>query len=285
MVMAQQEKIYHFISGLPRAGSTLLAAILRQNPRFYARMSSPVSSIVNQTLDSMGKSNEFSIFISDQQKHDILRGVVTNYYQSIKGEVIFDSNRYWCSKIYLVKQLFSSAKIITCIRNPAWIMDSIESLIRRNSVSLPGLFNNLAEASTVYTRTTALGQQGRLVGYAYEALREAYYSNQSASMLLVEYDVLTQFPELVMQEIYQFIGEEYFVHDFDNLEYEENEFDQMMQVPGLHTVKHKVEYRQRKTILPPDLFQQFANLAFWEQDFTTQAQRITPPKSGDRRKR
>lgn len=25
---------YHFISGLPRSGSTLLAAILRQNPRY-----------------------------------------------------------------------------------------------------------------------------------------------------------------------------------------------------------------------------------------------------------
>ena len=31
----------HFISGLPRSGSTLLSAILRQNPRFYAAMSSP----------------------------------------------------------------------------------------------------------------------------------------------------------------------------------------------------------------------------------------------------
>ncbi|MBU0835751.1 MAG: sulfotransferase, partial [Gammaproteobacteria bacterium] len=27
---------YHFISGLPRSGSTLLAALLRQNPRFHA---------------------------------------------------------------------------------------------------------------------------------------------------------------------------------------------------------------------------------------------------------
>ncbi|MFB8797203.1 MAG: sulfotransferase [Microcoleus sp.] len=32
----------HFISGLPRSGSTLLAALLRQNPRFHAAMTSPV---------------------------------------------------------------------------------------------------------------------------------------------------------------------------------------------------------------------------------------------------
>jgi sulfotransferase len=28
----------HFISGLPRSGSTLLAGILRQNPQFHAAM-------------------------------------------------------------------------------------------------------------------------------------------------------------------------------------------------------------------------------------------------------
>ncbi|MEG5055281.1 MULTISPECIES: sulfotransferase [unclassified Microcoleus] len=32
----------HFISGLPRSGSTLLAALLRQNPRFHSAMTSPV---------------------------------------------------------------------------------------------------------------------------------------------------------------------------------------------------------------------------------------------------
>ena len=39
------QKVVHFISGLPRSGSTLLAAILRQNPRFHAGMSSPVASL------------------------------------------------------------------------------------------------------------------------------------------------------------------------------------------------------------------------------------------------
>ena len=35
----------HFISGLPRSGSTLLAGILRQNPRFHAAMTSPVGAM------------------------------------------------------------------------------------------------------------------------------------------------------------------------------------------------------------------------------------------------
>ena len=35
----------HFISGLPRSGSTLLAALLRQNPRFEAGMSGPLAGL------------------------------------------------------------------------------------------------------------------------------------------------------------------------------------------------------------------------------------------------
>jgi len=34
----------HFISGLPRSGSTLLCALLRQNPRFSSAVTSPVAS-------------------------------------------------------------------------------------------------------------------------------------------------------------------------------------------------------------------------------------------------
>jgi sulfotransferase len=45
LVRSQALLVIHFISGLPRSGSTLLAAILRQNPRFHAGMSSPVASL------------------------------------------------------------------------------------------------------------------------------------------------------------------------------------------------------------------------------------------------
>lgn len=40
------DKTFHFISGLPRSGSTLMEAILRQNPRFSAGMSNPVANLI-----------------------------------------------------------------------------------------------------------------------------------------------------------------------------------------------------------------------------------------------
>jgi sulfotransferase len=65
-------------------------------------------------------------------------------------------------------------------------MDSIELLIRRHAFDISQLFNNPAERATVYSRTEALSQGSRLVGYAYNALKEGFYSEQSASLLLVD---------------------------------------------------------------------------------------------------
>ena len=52
----------HFISGLPRSGSTLLSALLRQNPRFQAGMSGPLAGLFGALLGQMSARNEYSVF-------------------------------------------------------------------------------------------------------------------------------------------------------------------------------------------------------------------------------
>lgn len=69
----------HLISGLPRSGSTLLAALLRQNPRFYATMSTPVGGLCDRLLAGMSE-DEFSGFITPDQKREMLLSVFRIYY-------------------------------------------------------------------------------------------------------------------------------------------------------------------------------------------------------------
>lgn len=255
----------HFISGLPRSGSTLLGALLRQNPRFYASMTSPVGSLVNRMLEAMSEDNEFSVFITPEQKRALTLTIFSTFYQpEAHKKVIFDTNRLWCGKLSLIQELFPGSKVICCVRNVAWIMDSIERLIRKNAFDVSRMFNNPGERSTVYTRTEALSQGGRLVGFAYNALKEAFYSEYSASLLLVDYDLLTQAPDKTISLIYQFLEEEPFKHDFANVEYEASEFDNRLNTKGLHQVRPKVEFQPRLTILPPDLFTQYDGLSFWK---------------------
>lgn len=265
----------HFISGLPRSGSTLLSAILRQNPRFHAAMTSPVGGLTERMLEAMSEDNEYSSFISDEQKRALILSIFSAYYHpQADKEVIFDTNRLWCSKLPLILELFPQAKVICCVRNIAWIMDSIELLIRRNAFDISRLLNNPAERATVYSRTEALSQGSRLVGYAYNALKEAFYSEQSASILLVDYDLLTLNPDKTISLIYQFLGETPFEHDFENVQYNEPEFDSKLRTKGLHQVRPQVEFKPRKTILPPDLFERFNSLSFWTEATNSRASAI-----------
>lgn len=257
-------QVFHFISGLPRSGSTLLAALLRQNPRFHAGMTSPVGSLFSGMVGQMSAGSEFGAVIDLDQRRRLLRGLFENYYADCGDrEVVFDTNRLWCARLPALRDLFPDAKIIACVRNVAWVMDSLERLYRANPFENTKLFVDEAERNTVFSRVETLAHRNRLVGFAWSALKEAYYGEQAGSLLLVEYDLLAQAPERVLRLIYEFIGEPWFEHDFGNVDYDAPGFDQALGVAGLHRVRRKVEVVARSTVLPPDLFDQYAKLSFW----------------------
>jgi sulfotransferase len=248
----------HFISRLLLSGSTLLAAILRKNPRFHAAMTSPVGGLVERMWEAMSEDNEFSVFISPEQKLALIMSIFSAYYHpQADKEIIFDTNRLWFSKLPLILELFPLLKVICCVRNIPSTMDSMELVIRRNPFDVSRLFNNPAEPATVYSRTETLSQGSRLVASAYNALKEAFYSEQSGSILLVDYELLTIKPGKTMSLIYQFIGEEPFNHDFDKVQYKEPEFYKKQKTQGLHQVQNLVDFNPKKTILLPDLLQLF----------------------------
>lgn len=257
-------KTFHFISGLPRSGSTLLAAILRQNPRIHAAMTSPVGSLFTSLHSTMGQSNEFAEFIDERQRERVLRGIFDLFYQDHTQEVIIDTNRLWCARLPLLLKLFPEAKVLCTVRNVAWIMDSIERLVRKNALHPSRLFNGPAESDTVYHRVEALASRDRFVGFSYYALKEAFYSPEARNILIIDYDLLAQSPGKVMPLVYDFLGEPAYTHDFENLDYQEPGFDARLGMHGLHEVKRKVALRPRLSVLPPDLFKQYSSLDFWK---------------------
>lgn len=252
----------HFISGLPRSGSTLLAALLKQNPRFEAGMSGPLAGLFGALLGQMSARNEFSVFIDDTKRERILHGLFDNFYADCPAEVIFDTSRAWCGWMPAVSRLFPEAKVIACVREVSWVVDSIEKLVQRNVFSPSSIFNYSA-GGTVYTRANAVVAPDGMVGGPYDALKQACYGAQRDRLLLVQYDTLTTDPAKTLHAIYDFIGEPYFEHDFDHVDYDVTEFDERAGTPGLHTVRGTVKAEPRETLLPPELFNRFANDAFW----------------------
>ena len=256
----------HFISGLPRSGSTLLSALLRQNPRFHASMTSPVGALVNGLMRQMSQDNEAAVFIDDEQRARILIACVEAYYADLHPEkLVFDTNRQWSSKLPLLARLWPKAKVICCVRSPAWVLDSLESLTRRNPLEPSGIFK-FDVTGTVYSRAEGLMSGSGMIGYALNALREAVFDSRRERLLLVRYESLTADPLATLAAIYDFIGEPGFEHDPDDVEqdFDALAFDARLGAPGLHTLGSRVRSTPRPTILPPDLFHKYDSDAFWD---------------------
>jgi len=255
----------HFISGLPRSGSTLLSALLRQNPGVHAAMTSAVASLIGLLQRGMSQENESSVFIDDGQRARVLVACVDAFYADIHpGKLVIDTNRGWCGKLPTIAALWPEAKVIACVRNPAWVLDSIESLTRRNALEPSNIFR-FDPGGTVYSRAEGLTSGVGMIGFALNALREAVFSSHRDRLMLVRFETLTTDPGAAMAAIYDFLGEPAFTHQFDHIEpdYEAMSFDARIGSPGLHAVARHVHNTARETILPPDLFEKYAGGAFW----------------------
>ena len=253
----------HFISGLPRSGSTLLAALLRQNPVLHANITSPVSSMVGAMLAEMSASNEGSVFFDEAQRAAVLRGLFQNYYHAIAStRTVFDTSRSWTTRLDLLSRLFPDAKMICCVRPVPWIIDSIERLLRHNPFELSKIFG-FEQGGTVYSRAEGLMSPAGMIGFALNGLKQAMHSDQAHRLMLLPYDTLVGDPAAAMAAIYTFTGLPPFRHDFDAVTFDAGEFDARLGTPGLHHVRRQVRAIARETILPPDLWERFERTSIW----------------------
>ncbi len=255
----------HFISGLPRSGSTLLAALLRQNPKLHAGITSPVGSLVLGALHEMSGANEGSVFIDDARRTAVLRGLIEGYYYNIHPtKMVIDTNRIWCSKFPTLRRIYPDGKILCCVRDMPWIYDSFERLIQRNAL-MPSKIFGFEASGTVYDRFESLNRSNGLVGFAWTGLRQAYYGTDANRLLLVTYETLTQRPARALEAIYSFLDLPPFKHDFENISFDVSAFDNYLGTPGLHAVGRKIAAAPpRRTILPPELFNRVIADSFWK---------------------
>lgn len=256
------QKKYHFISGLPRSGSTLLTGILRQNSRFYSDISDPLLGFILAVIESNNDASVRALSDEERLKNTIF-GIFDGYYKNIDKETIFNCNRGWTKHVEYLYRLNDNFRVICCVRDYKWILNSFEKIYKnrtlKQTINTPSYGGN---SLTVWHRTDELATNG-FVRFAYNALKEAYYGPYSKHLLFVEYNDLTKNPKETMQKIYDFVEEPYYDHDFDNVIYSNHEYDDPIQLPGLHTVKRKVEYVEGDMILPPDLVEKYSNWEFW----------------------
>jgi len=227
-------------------------------------MTSPMAALFAALQREMAGTSDFSVFFDDNRRSAILKGAFDAYYASKPGvSVIFDTNRTWTARASVLGSLYPDCRIICCVREVSAIIDSLERMLRKNPLQLSRIFN-CQPGGTVYSRAEMLlNSENGLIGSAWSALREAWFSEEARRLIVIDYERLASEPAAVLRKLYATLGEAWYAHDFDHAEYDEPDYDAHIGMPGLHKVRGKVSLEKRASTIPPDLIMKHAGLNFW----------------------
>ena len=260
-------KKFYYISGLPRSGSTLLTAILKQNPKFHSEITDNLMSYILGVIETNHNRSPRSQ-ISEQIIKNVVDGIFCGFYKHIDKEIIFNCNRGWTRYVEYLHRINPNFKIICCVRDIPWILNSYEKIYKTRTLREPVATNvynagNDSSFKSVWHRTDFLMNEG-VVKASLANLKEAYFGPYRKHLFLVEYESIIQQPTQTIRKIYDFIDEEYYEHDFKNLEYRNEIFDDVSMTPNMHYVKKELNTFHSDKIIPPDLWQKYSNQEFWK---------------------
>ena len=256
---------YNFISGLPRSGSTLLSSILNQNPRFTASISDPLLGYVEGIRVASENAVGVGSMVSNDRRLHIMRGLFDSFYEN-GADVCFNTNRGWVGCTSLLKAIYPDFKMIVCVREIPWILDSFEVLDSKNPLTIKPLYHHQS-LSTAYDRCDMLMGNLGYVGYVSEplkAIKQSITCAEKDQILYVEYDALAKHPQEAMDVIYDFLGEPEFQHDFGDVAVSFDEFDESAKIEGLHTTRRTVEFIPRNFLIPNDIVSKYDGSSFWK---------------------
>lgn len=259
----------HFIGGLPRSGSTLLTNVLLQNPRFTTTATSSLLEFLLQVRDNWSKLEGHKVYPDGQDKWSVIKAIVQNYHKTDK-EIIFDKNRGWSNHIEFIEKVTDKkAKIIACVRNLEDICASFEKLFRRNRADgeIHGEFSN-PKMKTIDGRVEVWVADEGVIGRPYVSLLDTIQRGLGDRILIFPYEDWTANPNFWFKKLYDFIGEDYYQHDFNNINQIIRENDAGYGWgDNLHELRTgKIEYLKSdaKKVLGDKWPQKLHNTEFWK---------------------
>ena len=244
-------KTIHFLSGLPRSCSTLLANILAQNPRVHATPTSQLHEIgyIARKVFQTDEVKSMDSKVAETMYFDYVRGGCAHAFDSVTDRpVVVDKCRSWVGHLDQTFKVWPNAKVLVPVRDIRGILSSME----KKRIQHPSPFNGFEEANPANFTTIDKRAQGWLssapVGIAVERIYEAAQRFKDR-LLFVHAEELTSDPATTMKRIWSYLGEEDFKgHDFDNIEQYTKE-SEVGWPYGDHTIRGKVE------VLKPDWFE------------------------------
>ncbi len=260
---------YNFIVGLPRSGSTMLTALLNQNPRFYASGTSAAQIIFQMLYNQFSGTSELSALLDDGQRREVLHAVIDAvHHKRGPREVVFDTNRRWLLRAEQLVALYPLCRFIVTVRDPAKVVSSLEKARRSLTFRQSRLFE---PDTTLIQRVNRVMSDDGIVGSSLNMVEDALAGPLAERMLLVDYDRLLARPAETMALIYRFLREPAFEHDFNDFSFDLPLLDAFLNTPGLHAIRGPLRPPTREMLLPPDLAARLSERAVWKTAPRTEA--------------
>lgn len=238
-----------FLSGLPRTGSTMLSAILSQNPEIHAEGNSGLCQIMWDTHISCTVNSSQQLKANKRYEttpNNILSQIPNLYYKNSESSIIIDKCRAWTlpNNVELLKTYVSKDyKVIVLERPVVEVVKSFMKVYQEN----PLIYN-------IKTIENLLEQNNEVLMKPLTGVVWAKQNNQNNNFLFISYDELIIKTEETIKKIYDFCGWEYFNHDFTNIivKYPEDDF-YAYGLKNLHEVRPKIGKKKYDVILPKEI--------------------------------
>ncbi|WP_158905917.1 sulfotransferase [Burkholderia sp. L27(2015)] len=200
------------VTGLPRAGSTLLCQLLAQHPEIHCEGQS--SPLCNTLLGLRRMVSDDTFFLSQLDNAfersyahltSAMQGFLRGWYHDCTTPVVVDKNRAWLHTIEMLLHLEPDAKLIVCVRELGQIYGSIEAQHQRTI--LIDFLDHLADFDR-FGRADMLFAKDRTIGAPLvslsavpdlpKAVRERLY--------VLRFEDLIAQPVACMSHIYGWLG-------------------------------------------------------------------------------
>lgn len=211
---------YRFMSGLPRSGSTVLSAILYQNPSIHTEALSSLGYLMVQATAALEIPQTFA---AGRENHAfwIIGQLPDLYYSKVERPIIVDRNRAWIGGPMhdILMKHFETPKILVTTRDYDEIETSFVKLCKKNNIDF--------YESVYYT------------GYV-EACKAVEYVKQNlddSKFFLLDYERFVKTPKTCVSELYDFWELPKFDHNFKDIKKTWIEKDEIYGLLGMHDIK------------------------------------------------
>ena len=258
----KKNKQLFFLVALPRSGNTLFASIMNQNPEIAATPNSITLEIMKD-LYLLKETDVFQNYPDHRSLDNVLDVVYDTYYKDWPQRIIIDRGPVMTpGNFALMQKHFKRPfKCIVLLRDLMDVLASYMQWYTENPSAFPNRYNcrNDEEKLSMIMNTKGA------VAKDLEAIKNSY--NYPGLCHYVKYDDLVAQPEQEFRKIYQFLGEPYFNHRFEDLQQVEvngMKYDDTIVGKNMHNIRSVVrkEYNPYIEKIPERIKQKYEHIRF-----------------------